>query len=166
MRLFYPDMYVSTLQHINIEELKNKGIKAIIFDLDNTLIPWGSNQLSQETCQWFVDLRRQGFKTCIVSNNSERRVTEMCGILEVPGIHKAAKPLRRHFRRAMQMLDVKPEETAMVGDQVFTDVLGANRLGLYTILVMPMNKHEFIGTKINRQLEKLVLRRIKYKLVK
>lgn len=166
MRIFYPDMYVNSLKHINIEQLKEKGIKALIFDLDNTIIPWGSDEMPDETVQWFVNLKKEGFKVCIVSNNSENRVGQMAGILQIPAIHNAAKPLRRAFRRAVQMMDVKPEETAMVGDQIFTDVLGANRIGLYTILVVPINKKEFIGTRVNRQLEKLVLRRIRHQLIK
>lgn len=165
MRIFYPDMYVSSLQYIDIDKLKELGIKAIIFDLDNTLVPWNSNQLMPETASWFEKLRQAGFKTCIVSNNSKKRVEIMSDVLAIPGLHKAAKPRRRAFHRALKLLEVKAEQTAMVGDQVFTDVLGGNRLGLYTILVMPMSKREFIGTRINRQLEKIVLRRIKHQLI-
>lgn len=166
MRIFYPDMYVSSLNNIDIDRLKEQGIKAIIFDLDNTLVPWNSNQLKPETAQWFAKLKQAGFKTCILSNNSKERVEAMSGMLAIPALHKAAKPRRRAFYRALQMLGVKAEQTAMVGDQVFTDVLGGNRLGLYTILVVPMSKREFIGTRINRQLEKLVLRRIKHQLIR
>jgi hypothetical protein len=158
-------MYVSSLNHINIDKLKKIGIKAIIFDLDNTLVPWNSTNLAKETVAWFKTLHQAGFKTCIVSNNSQKRVADMCDILAIPGLHKASKPRRRAFYRAMQMLDVKPEETAMVGDQVFTDVLGGNRLGLFTILVVPMSSREFIGTRINRKLEKIVLQRIKHQLI-
>ncbi len=162
MSIFYPDMYVSSLNNIDIDKLKQQGIKAIFFDLDNTLVPWGSDELADETAEWFVKLRDAGFKTCIVSNNSEDRVSRLCRRLGIPGIHKAAKPRRKAFRQALQALNVAPHEAAMVGDQVFTDVLGANRLGLYSVLVVPMSKHEFIGTRINRRLEKLVLRRIKH----
>ncbi|MEG6615862.1 YqeG family HAD IIIA-type phosphatase [Peptococcaceae bacterium 1198_IL3148] len=165
MRIFYPNMYVSSLTNINIDKLKKIGIKAILFDLDNTLVPWNSNDLAKETAEWFASLQRAGFKTCILSNNSQQRVAGMCDVLAIPGLHKASKPRRRAFCRAMQMLNVKPEETAMVGDQVFTDVLGGNRLGLFTILVVPMSSHEFIGTRINRQFEKIVLRRIKHQLI-
>lgn len=165
MRIFYPNMYVSALQHIDIDRLKELGIKAIIFDLDNTLVPWNSNNLKPETINWFTKLQQAGFKTCIVSNNSKKRVAAMAKMLAVPGLHNAAKPRRRAFRKALQILGVKAEQTAMVGDQVFTDVLGGNRLGLHTILVMPMSSREFIGTRINRQLEKVVLRRIKHQLI-
>lgn len=158
-------MYVSSLKNINIDQLKKQGIKAIIFDLDNTLVPWNSNDLAPETAAWFDQLHQAGFKTCILSNNNKKRVEVMCDILKTSGLHKASKPLRRAFYQAMQLLDVTPKETAMVGDQVFTDVLGANRLGLYTILVKPISSREFIGTRINRQFEKLILRRIKSRLI-
>ena len=165
MNIFYPNDYVSSLQHIDIQKLKEIGIKALIFDLDNTLVPWNSNDWQQEVCRWFAGLHQANFKTCIVSNNNRQRIAQPCSVLQTPGIHKAGKPRRKAFRRAMQMLDVSPEETAMIGDQVFTDVLGANRLGLYTILVVPMSKREFIATRINRQFEKLILRRIKHRLI-
>ncbi|MBM7854055.1 HAD superfamily phosphatase (TIGR01668 family) [Desulfohalotomaculum tongense] len=165
MRFLHPDMYVGSIKNIDIQKLKKAGIKALIFDLDNTLVPWNSSELTEETLAWFKELHKEGFKTCIVSNNNRQRVTKLCNLLEIPGIHKASKPRRKAFRRALRMLQVKPEETAMVGDQVFTDVLGAKRLGLYTILVVPISKREFIGTRINRQLEKLVLRRIKHRLI-
>ncbi len=163
MRIFYPDMYVSNLKHINLDQLKKQGIKALFFDLDNTLVPWGSEDLTDDTVQWFVKLRDAGFKTCVISNGNRNRVSKLCSRLGIPGIHKAAKPSRRAFRQAMRKLNVRPNEVAMVGDQIFTDVLGANRLGLYTILVRPLSSHEFIGTRINRKFEKLVLRRFKRK---
>lgn len=166
MRFLHPDMYVKSLKNIDIDKLKKMGIKALIFDLDNTLVPWGSDQVAEETFRWFKEIHEKGFKTCIVSNNSQERVEKLCRLLDIPGIHKASKPRRRAFLKALRMLEVKAGETAMVGDQVFTDVLGAKRLGFYTILVVPMSRREFIGTRFfNRQLEKLVLRRIKHQLI-
>ncbi|MCD5407256.1 MAG: YqeG family HAD IIIA-type phosphatase [Desulfotomaculum sp.] len=165
MGILYPNDYVYSWQHIDVQKLKAIGIKALMFDLDNTLVPWNSGDLQREIRNWFVYLHQTDFKTCIVSNNSKQRVLQSCDFLQTQGIYKAAKPRRKAFRQAMQMLDVSPTETAMVGDQVFTDILGANRLGLYTILVVPMSKQEFIGTRINRQLEKLVLRKIKHRLI-
>ncbi|MTI81196.1 MAG: YqeG family HAD IIIA-type phosphatase [Firmicutes bacterium] len=165
MRFLHPDMYVSNLFNIDTGKLKKSGIKAIVFDLDNTIVPWGCSKLEDEMLGWFAKLQKEGFKTCIVSNNTEERVSELSGLLSIPGIHKASKPRRRAFIKAMRLLDVRPEEMAMVGDQVFTDVLGAKRLGMYTILVVPISKKEFFGTRINRQLEKMVLRQIKHRLI-
>ena len=84
----------------------------------------------------------------------------MARVLDVPAISKARKPSRRAFRQALATLGTTEKETAVVGDQLFTDVLGGNRLGLYTVLVMPLSKREFFGTKAIRSLERIVLRRL------
>ncbi|SHK07721.1 YqeG family HAD IIIA-type phosphatase [Desulforamulus aeronauticus] len=157
----YPKQYVASLFQIELDQLKRLGIKAILFDIDNTLIPWDRQQLDPAIEAWFRELCAQGFKVCFVSNNNESRVSALSNILQVPGVHKARKPLRAGLRKALSIVGTRVHETAMVGDQVFTDVLAGNRLGVYTILVTPLAGKEFLGTKINRQLEKLVLRRIK-----
>ncbi|SHE60175.1 hypothetical protein SAMN02745133_00762 [Desulforamulus putei DSM 12395] len=161
LSVLYPKAYVPSLFHINLGELKKRGIKAILFDIDNTLIPWDCQHMDPKIETWFRNLCQQGFKVCFVSNNNESRVSALCRSLQVPGVHKAAKPRRRGLRRALSILGTDTRETALVGDQVFTDVLAGNRLGLYTILVAPLAGKEFIGTRINRKLEKLVLGRIK-----
>ncbi|AEF95028.1 HAD superfamily (subfamily IIIA) phosphatase, TIGR01668 [Desulfotomaculum nigrificans CO-1-SRB] len=161
IKKLYPNAYVSSLYEINLAELKKRGIKAILFDIDNTIIPWDRDHLDPQVEAWFRNLVNQGFKVCFVSNNNQNRVAALTSFLHVPGVSKAGKPRRRGLRQALNILNAKIEETALVGDQVFTDVLAGNRLGLYTILVTPMAGKEFIGTKINRQLEKLVLWRIK-----
>lgn len=157
----YPKVYVPSLFHINLDDLKRKGIKAILFDIDNTIIPWDRKDLDPKIETWFRNLCRDGFKVCFVSNNNETRVAALACSLQVPGVHKAAKPRRKGLRNALSILGVNIRETAFVGDQVFTDVLAGNRLGLYTILVSPLAGKEFIGTRINRKLEKLILGRIK-----
>lgn len=157
----YPKLYVASLFDIDLKHLKKQGIKAILFDIDNTLIPWDRKDLDPKIEKWFRSLIDQGFKVCFVSNNDEKRVSALTGSLQVPGVHKAAKPRRKGLRRALGLLGTNIQETALVGDQVFTDVLAGNRLGLYTILVAPLAGKEFIGTRVNRKLEKLVLGRIK-----
>ena len=95
---------------------------------------------------------------CLVSNNKKDRVSNFGRILGVPALSKARKPRRRAFREAMRIMNTRPETTAVIGDQIFTDVLGGNRLGLYTILVVPLSKQEFIGTRCMRHLERVVLK--------
>lgn len=158
---FYPKLYAPSLFDIDLKHLQRQGIKAILFDIDNTLIPWGRRDLDPKIEKWFCGLLDQGFKVCIVSNNDKKRVSDLTGPLQVPGVHRAAKPSRKGLRQALGLLGTSIQETALVGDQVFTDVLAGNRLGLYTILVTPLSKKEFIGTRVNRKLEKLVLGRIK-----
>ncbi|AQS58468.1 YqeG family HAD IIIA-type phosphatase [Desulforamulus ferrireducens] len=157
----YPRRYVTNLFQIDLAELKRLGIKAILFDIDNTLIPWDRQHLDPAIETWFRKIQEQGFKVCFVSNNNEERVATLSNILQVPGVHKARKPFRTGLRKALSIVGAEAHETAMVGDQVFTDVLAGNRLGLYTILVTPLAGKEFLGTRINRQLEKLILQRIK-----
>ncbi len=163
LNLLCPDIYLESIYQLDLSKLKKKGIKGIITDLDNTLIAWDENEIYPQLDDWFKILKKEGFKVCIVSNNSLERVSEFADIFGIPAIPKAVKPRRRAFRLAMEKMQLKPEEAAVLGDQVFTDVLGGNRLGLFTILVIPVSEREFIGTKVVRQAEKFVLKRLKNK---
>lgn len=129
--------------------------------MDNTIVRSDSNQFSPEVIRYINELRRHGLKVGIVSNNRRRRVSAIAASLNLPAIHRAIKPFSRPFRKALKMLGTSPEETALVGDQIFTDILGGNRMGLHTILVNPMEGKDFWGSRlISRQLEKLVLPKI------
>ncbi|MGI5875375.1 MAG: YqeG family HAD IIIA-type phosphatase [Dethiobacteria bacterium] len=156
-KLLCPWMYVSNVHKIELDELQKKGIRGIIIDLDNTLVPWNGNEVFPEVLEWMIGVKERGFKICIVSNNDFDRGNELAEYFDVPAIWKAVKPRRRAFRQAIKIMGLKASEVAVVGDQVFTDILGGNRLGLYTILVLPMNKREFFGTRCVRQVEKIIL---------
>lgn len=160
-RLLFPDMYVPSILEIKPEELRKNGIKALLMDLDNTIVPRDCNKFSSEIKDWLMDLKVKGIKLCIVSNNSTTRVNSLAGPLQIPCVVRAVKPRRQPFLRALAILGVSAKETAVVGDQIFTDILGGNRLGLFTILVVPMEGKEFWATKlINRRLEKMIINRI------
>ncbi|SFR02903.1 YqeG family HAD IIIA-type phosphatase [Desulfoscipio geothermicus] len=160
-RLLYPRMYVPSILEIKPEELRKNGIKALLLDLDNTIVPRDRDKFSPEITAWLQELKETGFQLCIVSNNSTSRVNSLAAPLQIPCVVRAVKPLRQAFVRALDLLGVTAGETAVVGDQIFTDILGGNRLGLFTILVVPMEGKEFWATKlINRRLEKPVLARI------
>lgn len=133
------------------------GIRGLILDLDNTLVQWGQPDPGEGLAGWVEGVRGAGLCACILSNNSPTRVSRFCQPLGLPGIPSATKPLGRAFRSAMTVLGTGPGETAVVGDQVFTDVMGGNRAGLYTILVDPMGEREFFGTRLVRRLEALWL---------
>jgi HAD superfamily phosphatase (TIGR01668 family) len=152
-------MYVNTLLDIPLEELRRQGIRAFILDLDNTITEWNSQELRSEVEAWFHAIKQQGFKAFILSNNGEQRILRIAERLSIPYIHRARKPLRGSFLRAVALMEVKPAEVAVIGDQIFTDVLGGNRSGLYTILVKPLAKKEFYGTKISRAMEFFILHR-------
>lgn len=160
--LLYPKLYVPSLFDINVNDLYKAGIRGILFDLDNTIISRNADVFSTEVSSWLKEILNNNFKACIISNNNAKRVYKLAGELDLPAICYAIKPRRKPFRQALELLGTCPEQTAVVGDQVFTDILGGNRLGMFTILVMPMNGKEFWATRlISRQLEKYVLSLLK-----
>ncbi|NLG86176.1 MAG: YqeG family HAD IIIA-type phosphatase [Firmicutes bacterium] len=158
--LLCPHLYLSSVFDLPIDQLKEKGICGLIFDLDNTLLNWNMYEVTPEAKALFARLQEAGFRSCLVSNNKRDRVEAVAKVLGLPAISKARKPRRKAFRQAMLTMGTTKEETAVIGDQLFTDVLGGNRLELYTILVVPLSNAEFIGTKVMRSLERFVLARL------
>lgn len=161
LTLLAPKLSVNTLYDLNILQLKQQGILGIVFDLDNTIIPWGSPDLCPEVLVWIKNLTHEGFKLCLVSNNGKGRVRQIAAQCDIPFIARALKPSRNGFRKAATVMELTPDRVAVIGDQLFTDILGGNRLGMYTIWVKPMATKEFIGTKITRQFEKLAIHLLK-----
>ncbi|MGB9792981.1 MAG: YqeG family HAD IIIA-type phosphatase [Thermacetogeniaceae bacterium] len=157
VELLRPKQIYKSILDIPLEQLYNNGIRGIIIDLDNTLTEWNSSELSRQTLNWLRRAEEIGLRLCFVSNNSDERVRKIAEMVGVPFVARARKPRRRSFIRAMELMRTGREETAVVGDQIFTDILGGNRLGLFTILVTPLSKREFIGTRFMRLLERLVL---------
>lgn len=151
-----PRQYVDSLEDIDLEELQRENIQGIICDLDNTLVPWGSDDIADETLQW---LQQAGeiFELAMVSNGMAERVEKWAERLSLPAVSRANKPRRGGFRDAIGFLGLSPEVVAVVGDQLFTDVVGGNRMGMYTILVVPLSRREFIGTRLVRLIERTVL---------
>lgn len=161
--LLCPNIYLDSIYELDLNKLKRRGIKGIITDLDNTLIAWNDNTTYPKLDEWFRKLKEENFKICIVSNNSRGRVKIFSDMLDIPAIPKAVKPRRKAFRVALNKLGLKPDEAAVLGDQLFTDVLGGNRLGLFTVLVIPVSEKEFVGTRVVRKAERWVLKKLKYK---
>ena len=155
-RLF-PHTYIKSIFEIDAEELKRNGIKAIIFDIDNTLVSYDVEEPTQEIINYFKELQEKGFKICLLSNNTKERVIRFNKGLKIIAIHKANKPLVRNFKRAMTLLETDKMSTAIVGDQIFTDVYGGNRAGLMTILVVPVSDKDEWITKIKRGLERRII---------
>lgn len=155
-----PDEAHSRLVDIDLEGLLQKGIRALILDLDNTLVKWHEAEVSAEVDHWVDQAKARGFKLCIASNALPERVKLIAGRLGIPYVSGALKPRRTPFRKALMRMDVISQETAVVGDQIFTDVLGGNRLGLYTILTRPLSRKEFPTTRMLRGLENWVIRKL------
>lgn len=161
-RLFYPCLYVASIFDIDLDDLERRGIKNIIFDLDNTIIERGAPEFPAKVMRWLNAVQQRGIRIAIVSNNRTRTAERMAGEAGIPAVFNAIKPRRSPFKKVLRMLKARPDETAVVGDQIFTDVVGGNRLGMYTILTKPMKGKEFIATTlITRQLERLFLPRIR-----
>ena len=157
---FFPDEYVDSAYGIPFEELYRKGYRGIIFDVENTLVPHGAPAVARSICL-FERLRAMGFSTCILSNNKEPRVAPFAGQVKSPYIFKGGKPSVKGYERAMEVMGTGRENTLFIGDQLFTDVWGARRTGLYSILTKPMDPHEEIQIVFKRYLEAVVLRAYK-----
>jgi uncharacterized protein len=158
---FMPKLQVNTVFDIDLEDLYAKGYRGIITDLDNTLVGAKDPLATPELIEWFEYVKRCGFKLIIVSNNNMSRVSSFAAPLNIEFVHQANKPTNAPFRRALSMMELGPEQTIVIGDQLMTDVLGGNRMGLFTVLVLPISiKDEGIGTRINRRLERIVRGRL------
>ncbi|MBE3579610.1 MAG: YqeG family HAD IIIA-type phosphatase [Caldanaerobacter subterraneus] len=155
-----PDMIVGSVHKIDLNLLKKKGITSLVLDIDNTLLPKKAKFLDKDTVEWLERAKNEGFKICLVSNNTKKRVNELKEKTGIPGIAWAIKPRKGAFKKALKLLGAKPHETALIGDQIFTDILGGKRAGLYTILVKPLSDEELAWTKIMRRAEKIILKRI------
>nr|WP_240495890.1 YqeG family HAD IIIA-type phosphatase [Thermoanaerobacterium sp. R66] len=155
-----PDMYANSIYDIDFENLKKRGITSLIFDIDNTLVPQKVLNPDRKVINLFKFLKSKGFKVCLISNNTTKRVNNFTKDTGVKGISWAIKPRKSAFYKALEMLDSTPDETAIIGDQIFTDIFGGHRVGLFTILVRPLSSEEFGWTKIMRKLEKKVLKKV------
>ncbi len=151
-----PRLFVPSVFAIDLDRLWGLGVRGIIVDLDNTLVSWNHNEASADLMAWVGLVKRRTFQLCLVSNNTGPRVERFADLLGVPAIAQAAKPRRRAFRAAMRLMGTAAESTAVIGDQIFTDVLGGNRLHCYTILVMPLAETEYWATRLIRRVERFV----------
>lgn len=159
LRLFLPDHTAESVSSVDTAQLHGLGIEALLMDLDNTLVPWHGYEISDDTLRWLRDAEALGLKICIVSNTRyPGRLKRLAGQMQVPFVKGTLKPRKSAFRPALKLLGVAPDRAAVIGDQIFTDILGGNRLGLYTILVKPLSRREFFGTKISRLFERIILR--------
>jgi len=153
-----PKVYVDSICNIDLKKLKKtKKIKGIIVDLDNTLVAWGKKEVSQKIIDWVNEAKKLELKICIVSNTNSKRVAELAKIFDIPYHSKYFKPFSVAFNNGLKILDTKKSETAVIGDQIFTDIWGGNRLKLLTILVTPIVKKDSIGTFLHRNLEKIII---------
>lgn len=153
---FYPNLYIDSTYNIDFNDFYNKGYRAVIFDIDNTLVEHGA-PADERAVKFFEYLSTLGYKYMMISNNKEPRVKMFCDAVNAPYIYKAGKPKPDNYIAAMEKLGTDTTNTLFVGDQVFTDVWGAKKAGIYSILVKPIHPKEEIQIVLKRYLEKIVL---------
>ena len=156
LRTFYPDDYIASTYVIPFEELYKKGYRGLIFDIDNTLVPHGA-PADERAIALFERLRNIGFDTCLISNNQEPRVQPFADKVGSKYVFDAHKPSTKNYKKAMELMKTEKDNTLFVGDQLFTDVWGAKRTGIKSILVKPIHPKEEIQIVLKRYLEKIVL---------
>ena len=160
IKKLYPKEYHPSVFSINYDELYDMGMRNIIFDIDNTLVTYNILAPTEEVISLFAGVKERGFSICILSNNSEKRVGDFSLPLDVKFVHKAGKPGTKGALRALEFLKASPSNTAIIGDQIFTDVWCGNQLGIYTILVEPVSRtQDELITKVKRGAEAFVVRR-------
>ena len=154
--IFYPKGYFKKVSEISLEYLKKNNIKGLILDVDNTLIDYYRN-MSEETINWANSLKENGIKMCILSNSNKKdKVKEVAGKLGLEYSYFGMKPLKSGFKKAKKMLDLENSEIAAVGDQIFTDVIGSNRMKMFSILVEPIKEKDILITLIKRPIENYI----------
>jgi uncharacterized protein len=157
---FCPALRAESITEITPALLAERGIRALILDLDNTLVEWHGREAAPAVTVWITQMLSAGVRMCILSNTRRTdRLNDLAAALGVDAVPPASKPRRGGFRRAMEKMGAAPEETAVVGDQLLTDIWGGKRCGLLTILVDPLSPIEFWGTKVvHRNLERALLK--------
>lgn len=162
---FYPKKHVDSVWDMDFQMYYDQGIRGVIFDIDNTLVPHGE-AATRQTVELFRKLNEIGLDTCLISNNQEPRVTSFALAVHSKFIYDAHKPAKKNYIKAMEMMNTDQSSTIFIGDQLFTDIYGANRIGIPSILVNKIDKKEEIQIVLKRYLEKIVLRKWEKSLMK
>lgn len=159
--ILYPNDLINSVKEITIEYLRANKIKALILDVDNTLINY-QQELSEEVKKWVKEMKENNIKLYILSNtNDKQKVGKVSNALDIPYVNLAKKPFKKGFLKVQKLLEEKPENIAAVGDQIFTDVIGGNRCNMYTILVEPIQKKEYWYTRWKRPIEDVIKNKYK-----
>jgi len=155
---FRPHLYSAAINGIDPHELRSRGIRGAIVDLDNTLVGFRTLAPLEEDARWVARAKEADVRVVVLTNNGTPWASEVAKDLGVPCIPRAGKPLPRGFRRALNVLELQAHEAVVIGDQLFTDVLGAKLAGLEVILVDPLVRHDPWNTRPLRWLEQIVMR--------
>ena len=158
MALFKPGMRIGKMIDLTPEMLRSAGIKALLLDIDNTMTTHNNPIPADGVQEWIDSMKSQGFMLMVVSNNNGERVRKFSGLLGLEFEGSAMKPLPVGFRRACERLGVRPKETAVIGDQIFTDILGGNLLGAYTVMTEVYEPEPMLFFKFKRACERFIMK--------
>ena len=161
MEKYIPDMYQQSIYTIDYQKLLDKGIKCILFDLDNTLVPVTDRKPTKKLKELFDDLKDKGFKLIIFSNSHKKRLKPFKEELNVDCCASAKKPCKEKFLLVLREYHYNVTEVAIIGDQILTDIVGGNRVGILTVLTNPISNKDFFVTKFNRFREKRIMKKLR-----
>jgi len=157
MTVLNPDYYYRSVLDIDLSALARQGVETLLIDLDNTLLPRDGDAIPDEIRVWAANLRAAGFKACLVSNNWQNRVVRVAEELGFDLVAKAVKPLPFAFMLALKRSGATRAQAAIIGDQMFTDVLGGKLTGIATVLVLPLSSADLPHTLFLRRIERVLL---------
>ncbi len=162
MKKFCPQIYQKNIYSINYQKLKKEGIKCLLFDLDNTCIPYKNNKMPKKIKDLFDKLVKMNFKVIIFSNSPKRRLQRIIELnnLKIEYNASSKKPLPHNYKKVLKKYNYQKEEVCIIGDQLLTDVFGGNKVGIKTCLVDPITKKEFFITKISRKIENNLFKKL------
>ena len=158
MALFKPKMRIGKMIDLTPQILNDAGVRALLLDIDNTMTTHDNPVPADGVTEWIEMMKSEGFLLMVVSNNTGERVSRFSNLLGLDYEVKAAKPLPYGFRRACDRLGIRPEEAAVIGDQLFTDMMGGNLLGAYTVLTEPYELESMKFFKFKRACERFIMK--------
>lgn len=160
MEKYIPDIYAKSIYDINYDALVSRGIKCVLFDLDNTLLPPRTKDISKKLAEFVKQVKTTKLRFIIYSNSSKKRVTEVATKLDLEGVYLALKPYRGKFDKLIQKYEYNQSEVAIAGDQLLTDIVFGNKMGITTILVNPLSLNDCLFTRFNRMRERSIYKKL------
>lgn len=161
MEEYMPDVYGKSIYTIDYTKLLSRGIKCLLFDLDNTIVPSHENVPPKKAKELFTGLKQKGFRVIIYTNSPMIRLRGFKNYFGVDGVSSAFKPFTYKLKRLLKKYNLAASEVAIIGDQLMTDVKVGNKVGITTVLIEPISKKDFVLTRINRRHERKVMKSLR-----
>lgn len=162
MDIFVPDIYAQSIYTINYQKLKKKGIKCLLFDLNNTITSYDNDYPDRPLIELFFELEKS-FKIIIVSNSNKNRIRPFKEKLNIDAAYKASKPFKKKFKKILNIYEYKDTEVAMVGDTLITDIWGGNRMGFTTVLVNSVSEDAPLHVRICKKIDNHIIKKLNKK---